>query len=138
MKLNADAAADLIEKEYQLSAMDLRSNIAEQNNIIEQSTNLTEENRNAVVSAAQDKISAYQQELAQLQANYDAQQDALSGYQAWQRALSSENPGKRYEDIQGALKNVKELYDNGETGTDDFRSYVSMLDSYGRDSVKAY
>lgn len=119
VKMNKSAVEELVDQEYMLQQAILEEALAQEN-----------------LSAA-DRV-RYEQQLSMLQAIYDQQKANFTGYAEWQTAQSTDNAGKRYEDIQGALKNVQEMYSKGLTGTDDFRSFVSMIDQWGLDTVDAY
>ena len=62
--------------------------------------------------------------LRQAAAQFDG---ATSGWAKYQNALSTPNQGATYEGAYTAIDNVKKLYDNGDVGTDDFKTYVSMM-----------
>lgn len=47
------------------------------------------------------------------------------------KAWSSDNAGKDYENAASKLKSAKELYDNGLVGTDDFKSYAKYISPTG-------
>ena len=119
VKMNKSAVEELVDQEYMLQQAILEEALAQEN-----------------LSAA-DRV-RYEQQLSMLQAIYDQQKANFTGYSEWQTAQSTDNAGKRYEDIQGALKSVQEMYSKGLTGTDDFRSFVSMIDQWGLDTVDAY
>lgn len=119
VKMNKSAVEELVDQEYMLQQAILEEALAQEN-----------------LSAA-DRV-RYEQQLSMLQAIYDQQKANFTGYAEWQTAQSTDNAGKRYEDIQGALKSVQEMYSKGLTGTDDFRSFVSMIDQWGLDTVDAY
>jgi len=40
--------------------------------------------------------------------------------------------------LQGYLETATKAYDQGMTGTDDFREYVRYFDEWGEDTVSAY
>lgn len=64
------------------------------------------------------------EETELLAANYEA---LTSKYQAWQDALSNGEEGDSYDAIRDKLKDIKELYDKGLVGTNEFRTYVDLL-----------
>lgn len=119
VKMNKSAVEELVDQEYMLQQAILEEALAQEN------------------LSATDRV-RYEQQLSMLQAIYDQQKANFTGYAEWQTAQSTDNAGKRYEDIQGALKSVQEMYSKGLTGTDDFRSFVSMIDRWGLDTVDAY
>ena len=135
MKMNVDAARDLIDAEYELQTNNLYDAIAEQKSIIDELSNSEDVEAQAAVTAANYRIDAYNRELAMLQALYDQQQASISGYQKWQTAQSTANAGEHYESLQGYLKTQKENYDKGLTGTDEFGAYTEYFSQWGLDTV---
>ena len=138
MKMNINAAKDLIEAEYELKASDLKSEIEAQNKIIESQKGLYTQDAQEAVKSANMRIEAANRELAVLQALYNQQQKSLSGYTQWQLAQSTENAGARYEGLYGNVENIKKAREQHLTNTDEFKTYVKMLDQYGSDTVSAY
>ena len=138
MKMNTSAAETLVEAEYKLQTNNLYEAIDQQRNIIELLGNSEDESAQKAVAAAEQRIDAYNRELSMLQALYDQQKDQFSNYQKWQNAQQTENAGARYENLQGYMETATKAYDQGMTGTDDFRSYVQYFDKWGLDTVEAY
>lgn len=54
-------------------------------------------------------------------------QTATSAYQQWQDAMSGGEEGKIYDEIQGNLESVKDLYDKGLVGENKFREFVDLM-----------
>ena len=54
-------------------------------------------------------------------------QTATSAYQQWQDAMSGNEEGKIYDEIQGNLESVKDLYDKGLVGENKFREFVDLM-----------
>ena len=138
MKMNLRAAENLVDAEYELQTNNLYDTISKQQEIIEKYGNSETETAQKAVAAANQRIDAAQRELSMLQALYDQQKQNFSDFQQWQTATSTSNAGDRYTTIQGALKDVQQAYKDGLTGTDDFRTFTSMIDEWGVDTVAAY
>lgn len=138
MKLNVGMAQDLIDAQYELTMSGYEKTIAEQNKIIAENTGLQDENAQAALAAAQRRKLAAEQDMAMYQAQYNAQRDALSPFQAWQNATQTKNAGANYETYQGAWEGIKEAYEKGWTNTDDFKTYVAFFDRWGRGTLQAY
>ena len=138
MKFNIRAAESLIDAEYELQTNNLYDTIEQQKEIIEQQGDAQTENAQKTVAAAEQRIAAAQRELSMLQAQYDQQKQAFSDFAQWQNAGSTANKGDRYTTIQGALKDVQEAYSKGLTGTDEFKTFTSMIDEWGVDTAAAY
>lgn len=138
MKFNTDATRELIDAEYDLQVNNLRDAIAEETAIIEANKDSKDANAYATIQNAQANINAYNAELASLQALYDQQQESLSRYSAWETAKSTANAGDKYTNLQGSWKDVQEMFSNGLTGTDDFKTFVAYFDEWGMGTIDAY
>lgn len=138
MKFNTEAAEALVDAEYELQTNALYDTIAQQKSIMEQYGDSTTDAAQKAVSAAEQRIGAAERELSMLQALYNQQKESLTQYQAWQNAQQTENAGAHYEGLQGYLETATKAYDQGMTGTDDFREYVRYFDEWGEDTVSAY
>lgn len=138
MKMNVGAAEELVDAEYRLQTTNLYDTIAQQKSIIEQYGNSEDEVAQQAVAAAETRINAAQRELAMLEALYSQQKEQFSQYQTWQNAQQTENAGARYEGLQGYLETAKKAYEQGMTGTDDFKEYVKYFDEFGEDTIAAY
>lgn len=57
----------------------------------------------------------------------------VTQYQRWKEAQSTVNDGDVYVDMVEGLKKAKELYDDGLVGTDDFKTFASMMSPSGAD-----
>lgn len=62
--------------------------------------------------------------ISDLASQYDG---LTSAYQKWQNASSGEGVGDKYDKVRDAQKNIKELYDKGLVGDEEFREYVNLL-----------
>ena len=61
-------------------------------------------------------------------ANLAAQYDGLtSAFYKWQIAQSSGEEGDLYDSVTGSLEGIKELYDKGLIGTNEFRAAVQLM-----------
>ena len=138
MKFNTEAVEALVDAEYELQTNALYDTIAQQKSIMEQYGDSTTDAAQKAVSAAEQRIGAAERELSMLQALYNQQKESLTQYQAWQNAQQTENAGAHYEGLQGYLETATKAYDQGMTGTDDFREYVRYFDEWGEDTVSAY
>lgn len=138
MKFNTDATRELIDAEYDLQISNLRDAITEETAIIEANKDSKDANAYATIQNAQANINAYNAELASLQALYDQQQESLSRYSAWETAKSTANAGDKYTNLQGSWKDVQDMFSNGLTGTDDFKTFVAYFDEWGMGTIDAY
>ena len=138
MKFNTAAAEALIDAEYDLQTNNLFDAISRQKYIIDQLSDSESANAQATIASAEQRIDAYNRELAMLQAQYDQQKDLLSARSQWENAQQTENAGANYESVQGYLKTQQEAYDKGLTGTDEFKAYTAYFDQWGMNTVAAW
>lgn len=141
MKLNADAAQNLIDtkaKEQLLDIQEAKSDAIDryrQNNEaikeLERSTrNLTDaekQAREARLARLKEEnidiagtVNKYNLLIAQLE-------NATSAYSKWQAAQQTSNQDTMYKDMISARDQIKEGLKNGKIGTDDFKMAVKML-----------
>ena len=88
---------------------------------IGQTTDATE--RNELINkrnTLKEKIS----EAQELQSQYEGLTNAVT---AFFKAQSGGEAGDNYDSIQGSLEKIKELYDKGLTGTNEFKAAVKMM-----------
>ena len=53
-------------------------------------------------------------------------------------AQATPNPGDNARKIKGYYEEAKKLYDEGRTGTDDFKEMAAFLDEYGRTDPESF
>ena len=124
LQLNTDRFQELSEAQNEMVSKDLASQIADQEKKIHDS------NGNIIESEKQ-KL----EELKNLQNEYMAQyknmQEQTSQWQKGINAESTPNAGDHYKATKSKLESLKEMYDNGEVGTDDFKEKAAYFSPYG-------
>lgn len=124
LQLNTDRFQELSEAQNEMVSKDLASQIADQEKKIHDS------NGNIIESEKQ-KL----EELKNLQNEYMAQyknmQEQTSQWQKGINAESTPNAGDHYKATKSKLESLKEMYDNGEIGTDDFKEKAAYFSPYG-------
>ena len=92
---------------------------------------LTEKILNCTDAQEKNKLIAEQNALGkEIEAvtNLITQYDGLTAaYDRWQAAQSSENEGTKYDTIAEGLEGMKDLYNKGLVGTDDFKTAVQLM-----------
>ena len=140
VQLNTDRLKSMLEMQHQIKNDDFAEAIAKQNEAVhEQSMKVQEatEGTDEYTEASQ-KLKEAQSDLTQLQysqsqynALYKQQQQALSDYAEWINAQSTENAGDKYTNMVSGLKTALEAYNNGLTGTDDFKTFAKLISPTG-------
>ena len=124
LQLNTDRFQELSEAQNEMVTKDFASQIADQEKKIYDS------NGNIIESEKQ-KL----EELKNLQNEYMAQyknmQEQTSQWQKGINAESTPNAGDHYKATKSKLESLKEMYDNGEVGTDDFKEKAAYFSPYG-------
>lgn len=97
----------------------------------EQYENLTEQIKNcddtvkvADLYAKRQNILDQIDDTATLAAQYDG---LTSSFKKWEEAQSLGEEGDMYDSLQGGLEHIKELYDEGLIGTNEFRAAVQLM-----------
>ena len=63
---------------------------------------------------------------------------SVATWEDYEAATQTSNPGAKYLAIKEAYETQKQAYDNGLTGTDDFKKFTSMTSKTGKDTEKAF
>ena len=143
--LNSDALREL-DAEYEAvrrTYLDtaLEEQVERYNNLSEKIAECTDMQQRAKLIAEQNTLGDQIEQTATLAAQYDG---LTSAYQKWMDAQSGGEEGDMYDNVADNLKNVKELYDKGLVGTNEFRAAAQMMTNYDistwgiEDVMKAY
>lgn len=124
LQLNTDRFQELSKAQNEMVTKDFASQIADQEKKIYDS------NGNIIESEKQ-KL----EELKNLQNEYMAQYKNMKEQTSqWQKGINAEstpNAGDHYKATKSKLESLKEMYDNGEVGTDDFKEKAAYFSPYG-------
>lgn len=88
---------------------------------IENSTSASER---SALQVDQDSVAAQIENISTLAAQYDG---LTSSYNKWLQAQQAPDKGDMYDTIRDGLEGIKEAYDDGLVGTNEFREYVDLL-----------
>lgn len=124
LQLNTDRFQELSEAQNEMVTKDFASQIADQEKKIYDS------NGNIIESEKQklEKLKNLQNEYM---AQYKNMQEQTSQWQKGINAESTPNAGDHYKATKSKLESLKEMYDNGEVGTDDFKEKAAYFSPYG-------
>ena len=126
--LNVDALRDLeseyedVNKAYLDTALD--EQVERYNKLTEEISKCTDVQEKAKLISQQESLGKQIEETSILAAQYDG---LTSAYQKWINAQSGGEEGDMYDNISDGLKNIKELFDEGLVGTNEFRAAVQMM-----------
>ena len=126
--LNVDALRDLeseyedVNKAYLDTALD--EQVERYNKLTEEISKCTDVQEKAKLISQQESLGKQIEETSILAAQYDG---LTSAYQKWIDAQSGGEEGDMYDNISDGLKNIKELFDEGLVGTNEFRAAVQMM-----------
>lgn len=126
IKVNLEDTEKSLAKQYNENSLML----AAYNERLRTGTDLTSEQKQHIqdlIEAKQgDQIETLGQiaDLESLQIEYE---NTTSKYNAFMTALSSEDAGSHYDSIVSNLEKVKEAFENGDVGTDQFRAFVDYM-----------
>jgi len=126
--LNTKALREL-ESEYEKQT---KTDIDETlDSLIEQYNDLTEQINNASDTASTAELYAKRNDIlnqindtAELASMYDG---LTSAFKRWEQAQSIGEEGDMYDSLTGGLEHIKELYDEGLIGTNEFRAAVQLM-----------
>ena len=141
MQINIEKANALAKADSELALAELEVKEAlevEQYNKNVQAINDLIASKDIITQETQEQIDALQSENAQIEINvqqYDLIESqirqATSAYNEWQAAMNGSEEGDMYDSIVSNLDKVKELYDQGLTGTNAFKTAATAL--FGED-----
>lgn len=143
--LNADALRELdseyeaVQKAYLDTALD--EQVERYNNLSEKISECTDVQERAKLIAEQNTLGSQIEQTSILAAQYEG---LTSAYQKWMDAQSGGEEGDMYDNVAENLEGIKELYDKGLVGTNEFRAAAQMMTNYDisdwgiEDIMKAY
>ncbi len=129
--LNVDALREL-ESEYEaVKSAYLNSSLDERvrkyNELTEKISACTDAQEKSKLIAEQNSLSTKIEETATLAAQYDG---LTSAYQKWIDAQSGGEEGDMYDALASKLESIKELYDKGLVGTNEFRAAAQLMTNF--------
>ena len=126
--LNTKALREL-EAEYEKqkkndSDTKLQSLENEYNSLTEQINNCSDANKKAELYAQRSDILEQIEDTSMLAAQYEG---LTSAFYKWEQAQSIGEEGDMYDSLTGGLEHIKELYEDGLIGTNEFRTAVQLM-----------
>ena len=127
--INREELAKLQAQQSEMNRADYLSGLADQQEALRQ---IEEQIADAMVkgqdvSGLQSQRQGILDNISSLEDLAYQYQTATSAYQQWQDAMSGGEEGKIYDEIQGNLESVKDLYDKGLVGENKFREFVDLM-----------
>lgn len=118
-----------LESEYEnqiktANNLELVSLTSQYENLTEQIKNCDDATKAADLYAKRQDILDQIDDTATLAAQYDG---LTSSFKKWEEAQSLGEEGDMYDSLQGGLEHIKELYDEGLIGTNEFRAAVQLM-----------
>lgn len=118
-----------LESEYEnqiktANNLELVSLTSQYENLTEQIKNCDDATKVADLYAKRQDILDQIDDTATLAAQYDG---LTSSFKKWEEAQSLGEEGDMYDSLQGGLEHIKELYDEGLIGTNEFRAAVQLM-----------
>lgn len=118
-----------LESEYEnqiktANNLELVSLTSQYENLTEQIKNCDDATKAADLYAKRQDILDQIDDTATLAAQYDG---LTSSFKKWEEAQSLGEEGDMYDSLQGGLEHIKELYDEGLIGTNEFRTAVQLM-----------
>lgn len=118
-----------LESEYEnqiktANNLELLSLTSQYENLTEQIKNCDDATKVADLYAKRQDILDQIDDTATLAAQYDG---LTSSFKKWEEAQSLGEEGDMYDSLQGGLEHIKELYDEGLIGTNEFRTAVQLM-----------
>lgn len=129
--LNADALRELeseykaVNETYLNTALDKQ--VDKYNELTEQISKCSDIQERSKLISEQNILGQQIEQTALLAAQYEG---LTSAYQQWINAQSAGEEGDMYDNIADNIKNIKELYDKGLVGTNEFRTAVQMMTNF--------
>ena len=128
VRLNSQELEKLEAQYESVNKIDVQSNL---NTLLMKYRELTEEIKKCTNEQEKEKLQNQAdtyadkiEELSLLASQYDG---LTSAFNKWQTAQSSANAGDNYVSLYENLESIKELYDNGLVGTDDFKTAAQLM-----------
>ncbi len=126
--LNTKALRELeseYEKQTKTDIDDALDSLIEQyNDLTEQINNASDTTSTAELYAKRNDILDQINDTAELASMYDG---LTSAFKRWEQAQSIGEEGDMYDSLAGGLEHIKELYDEGLIGTNEFRAAVQLM-----------
>ena len=118
-----------LESEYEnqiktANNLELVSLTSQYENLTEQIKNCDDATKVADLYAKRQDILDQIDDTATLAAQYDG---LTSSFKKWEESQSLGEEGDMYDSLQGGLEHIKELYDEGLIGTNEFRAAVQLM-----------
>lgn len=128
VRLNNEELVKLESQYETVNKLDIDKNLntlaAKYKELTSEIKSCTDEKKKEELQLKADNYADKIEELSTLASMYDG---LTSSFSKWQAALSSPNNGDNYDAIFDNFEKVKELYDGGLVGTDDFKTFAQLM-----------
>lgn len=139
VKLNTKALSSLLSVQHDIKATEFAKDIQKQTEAIKKQNDAVQEAKGTADFDTQQtklkdmlaSLADMQQAQSQYHALYKQQQELFSDYNQWQQAQSTANAGDKYNNMVSGLQAVKDAWDKGLVGTDDFKSFAKLISPSG-------
>ena len=97
--------------------------------------NCADETEAATLAAKQNELARQIDDVETLSSQYAG---LTSAFEKWKQAQSMGEEGDMYDDLVGSLEHIKELYEEGLVGTNEFRAAVQLMTNQDLSGWSAY
>lgn len=105
-------------------AEELQKLVDQYNSVTVSIKKCTDEKKRETLVAQQTTLSQQIEQVRELSAQYDG---LTSAYGQWESAMSGTEDGDVYDTLVSKLDDIKKLYDNGDVGTEKFRTSAQLM-----------
>lgn len=81
----------------------------------------------AYAKSLQNQLTAIEDSMTQGALLANQYEGLTSSFHQWEMAQETANQGAMYDQLAGGVEGIKELYENGKVGVDDFRAAVQLM-----------
>ena len=145
IKVNTEELRRLVAVQSTAFSQSVANNIKRETDMISTQTNTVMANGQVIqitdaetLKSHEKKMEALRNELSQYSAIMETIRQSTDSYAQWQQAEQSENSGARYDSLFQGMISMEQRYARGETNTDEFRQFVSMMSANGLGTAEEF